>query len=623
MTPKLALRVAIIGGAALALFAIVFFRLWYLQILSGEEFRAEANANRVREIKVQAPRGEIVDRDGRVLVGNRVGLSVKLSPSEIPERPGARDRLYERLSTVVGTPSRRIERRVEEGFAELPFSSATVEQDVDLERVSHILENQEDFPGVTVERVFLRSYPRDELAAHVFGHVGEVNAEQLEEETYQGVEPGDIVGQAGIEAVYDRFLRGENGASRMIVDAHGDFVSEASVVEPEQGNQLRLALDSDVQETGQEVISGSQAAFVVMDVESGEVVGLGSSPSFDPGLFTGGIEDKDYERLVDEDNGAPLTNRAIASVYPTGSTWKLVTATAALEEGILGLSETLVDDGGHTNGQFFSNAGGASYGPLQLPRALQVSSDDFFYQLGDRANSSGDGQAIQKWAARFGFGKPTGIDLPGESGGLVPSPEWRNQLYRESTSEDSPGGEEVVAAQGETDRGWSVGDNINLAIGQGDLQATPLQLAVAYAAVANGGTVVEPHLGLEIQDPEGRPVQQIEPEGVRTLDIDPEYRAAMMDGLYRAANLEGGTSASVFADFPIEIAGKTGTAETAQGDQSWYAAIAPYDDPKYVAVATFEEGGFGAETAAPAVRQILAALFEVEEKPVEGGEARD
>jgi penicillin-binding protein 2 len=598
ITPRLALRVAIIGGAALALFAIVFFRLWYLQILSGEEYRAEANENRVREIKVQAPRGEIVDRNGRTLVENRVGLAVKLAPNEIPEEGTGQRELYGRLSDVLDVSTRQIDRRVDEQLEELPFSSATIEQDVDLPVIQYILENQDQFPGVTVERVFLRSYPHEELAAHLFGTVGEVTEEQLEQDQrYGDVELGDRVGQSGVEYTYDRFLRGENGATRVVVDALGNFQGEAAVEEPVQGKQLRLGVDLDVQEAGQAAISGDEAAFVVMDVQNGEILGMGSSPSFDPNLFSRIIKPSDYERLTDEENGAPLTNRAIQGLYPTGSTWKLITATAALEENLIETGTVLVDDGGHSVGtSFFSNAGGASYGPLAISEAIKVSSDDFFYQLGEQANN---GQEIQNWAAKYGFGKPTGVDLPSELGGLIPTPEWRNDLFEEDL----------------TDRPWSVGDNINFSIGQGDLQATPLQLARAYAAIANGGTLVEPHLGMRVEGADGEPIQELEHDGARKLDIEDEHRSAIMEGLHAAATEEGGTSASVFADFPIEVAGKTGTAEKGEGrpDQSWYAALAPYPSPKYVVVATFEAGGFGAETAAPAVREILAALFEVED----------
>ena len=573
ITPKLAFRVALIGGVALAMFAIVFFRLWYLQVLSGDEYRAQANANRVREITVQAPRGEIVDRNGRVLVENRVGLAVTLSPGEIPPTEAESDELYGRLGRVVGLNAGQVEQRVEEQLEVLPFSAATVDQDVDLAAVQYILEHGEDFPGVTVERVFLRSYPHQEVAAHLFGTVGEVTAEQLEQERYTDVAMGDRVGQSGVEYAYDRYLRGENGATRVVVDALGNYQGEAAVKEPVQGNQLRLSLDLEVQEVGQQVISTDEAAFVAMDVRTGEILGMGSNPSFDPNIFSRIIKPSDYERLSDEDNGAPLANRATQGLYPTGSTFKLITATAALEEGLITPTDIITDNGSLTvGGVTFQNAGGAAYGSIALSEALKVSSDVFFYTLGVDANNTGDGHAIQDWARRLGLGQPTGVDVPGELGGLVPSPEWRDRLYEKEL----------------TDRPWSVGDNVNLSVGQGDLQATPLQMAVAYAALANGGSVVEPHLGLRIEDADGRPIQEIQPEEARTLDIEPEHRAAILNGLYRAANEEGGTSADVFSGFPIPVAGKTGTAENTDGtDQSWYVALAPYQNPRYVVAATF------------------------------------
>ncbi len=613
ITPKLALRVAIIGGAALALFAIVFFRLWYLQVLSGDEYRAEANANRVREITVQAPRGEIVDREGRVMVENRVGLAVKLNPAEIPEDPAARDALYRRLSEAVSVSAREVEQRVDEQLELEPFSSPTVEQDVDLSVVQYVLEHQDDFPGVTVERVFLRSYPNDEVAAHLFGTVGEVTGEQLDQQRYADVESGDRVGQSGVEYAYDRYLRGENGATRVVVDALGNYQGEAAVKEPVQGNQLRLSIDFDVQEAGQAAIASDEAAFVAMNVRTGELIGMGSNPSYDPNIFSRIIKPSDYERLSDEDNGAPLANRATQGLYPTGSTFKLITATAALEEGLITPTDIITDNGSLTSGGVtFQNAGGAVYGSISLSEALKVSSDVFFYTLGQEANNTGDGLAIQEWARRLGLGQPTGVDVPGELGGLVPSPDWRNRLFDQAQTPDSPGGKEIVAGA-ETDRPWSEGDNINLSVGQGDLQATPLQMAVAYATIANGGDVVEPHVGLRIEDSAGRPIQELAPEVTETVDVDPEFRSVILEGLHRAANEPGGTSADVFTGFPIEIAGKTGTAENTDGtDQSWYVALAPYDDPRYVVAATFEDGGFGAETAAPAVREILAALYGVE-----------
>ena len=608
LTPQLALRIAIIGGIALVAFAVIFFRLWYLQVLSGDKYERVARDNQVREIKVQAPRGEIVDREGRVLVENRTGLAVKITPDKLPEDEAERQDLYRGLGRVLGLRSRRIERNVDRQLDALPFSTAIVKSDVPDEVVAYLLERGDEFPGVTVERQFLRRYPHSEIGAHLFGFVSEVNQEQLEDQRYRGVALGDRVGQAGIEYQYDRFLRGRNGATRLQVDARGRLRKNLAVKQPKQGRQLRLSLDLDVQEAGQVALAGGtgKGAFVVMDVKSGEVLGLGSQPSFDPNIFSKVIKQSDYDRLTDEDNGAPLTNRAIQGGYPTGSTFKLITSVAALEGGVITPDTVLFDGGSLTvGGVTFNNAGGAVHGALALRQALTVSSDVFFYQLGQRANPTGDQTPlVQSWGRKLGLGRRTGIDLPNELPGLMPTPRWRNRLYDQKL----------------TDRPWSVGDNINLAVGQGDLKANPLQLAVAYATVANGGNVVRPHLGQRIEDASGRVLQELEPPTPRKLPIDAAYREAILDGLRGAASEPGGTSTSVFAGFPVPIAGKTGTAEKGLGraDQSWYVALAPYPDFQYVVAVTDEAGGFGADTAAPMARDILATLLNV--KDDEGGE---
>jgi penicillin-binding protein 2 len=600
ITPQLAFRVAVIGGLALIMFAIIFFRLWYLQILSGDKYLADANNNRVREIKVEAPRGEILDRDGRVLVDNRVGLAVKVRPDEIPAPGPGRNALYERLAKALRMKPDNVRKTVESQFKAQPFVSATVKQDVEFPAVSYLAEHARDFAGVEPEAVFLREYPHHEIGAHLFGTVGEVTKKQLKDARYRGVALGDRVGQSGVEYSYDRFLRGENGKQRVQVNALGVKTRDLRETESRQGRNLRLGIDLDVQEAGQAALGTSRGAFVVMNAKTGEVIALGSSPSFDPNIFAKIIRPRDYKRLSAEENGKPLFDRAIQGGYPTGSTFKLVTAVAALQGGLITPDTPLFDGGSLTvGGVTFNNAGGAAHGSLALRQALTVSSDVFFYRLGLLAANRGNGELIQDWAHRLGIGRLTGIDLPAEGQGLVPTPAWRNKLYREKL----------------TDRPWSVGDNINLAIGQGDLSVTPLQLAVAYATVANGGYVVRPHLGQRIEDADGRVLQEFETPTRRKVDLNPTNRQAIMDGLYGAANLPGGTSTAVFSGFKIPVAGKTGTAEKGLGraDQSWYAAITYPDDPQYVVVATDEAGGFGAERAAPMVRQIIAALYDAKD----------
>jgi penicillin-binding protein 2 len=605
-TSQFAVRVAVLSGIALVMFSIIFFRLWYLQVLSGDNYLAEAQNNRIREIQVQAPRGEILDRDGKVLVDNRTALALQVQAEELPPERELRERVLRRVAELAGMSLSDVRKEIREQTKELPASPVTLKRDVDYPLVYYMRENQADLPGVSVERVFVRHYGQGTLGAHMFGYVSEVSAEQLEEPRYQDLIPGDTVGQTGLEYEYDHLLRGQNGATRVQVDATGTPQGQAlSSEEPVAGNNLRTTIDTDVQAAGEAALSafgGLPGAFVAMDVQDGEILGLGSYPTFDPAIFTRpSLPPAVYKRLSSEDTGAPLSNRAIQGLYPTGSTFKLITAVAGLEEGLI-TPETPVDDPGQitVGGITFKNAGDAVNGTITLPTALQVSSDVYFYKLGLEADDE-EGLPIQSWAENLGLGSATGIDLPAEGEGLIPTPEWRNQLYE----------------QGDTDRPWSVGDSINLSVGQGDLQANPLQMAVAYAAVGNGGSIVRPHLAQMIEDPAGRVVQEFDPAPRGSVPIQERNRRAILDGLYSAAMEPGGTSYPVFGGFPVDIAGKTGTAERGlyEEDQSWYVALAPYPDPEIVVAVTIEEGGFGADAAAPAASQILGAYFDKPNAP--------
>jgi penicillin-binding protein 2 len=597
-----ALRVAILGGLALAMFAVIFFRLWYLQVLSGDRYLAEANDNRTREIRVGAPRGEILDRHGKVLVGNRTSLALQVDPQDMPADDGERRAQLARLADLANLSLRRVRRTMQEELRLDPNSPVTLDRDVPSELVFYLQENQARFPGAEVERVFVRRYPQGTLAAHLFGYTGEVSAEELKQARYRSLEPGDVIGKDGVEYTYDRFLRGKAGATRLQVDSLGRPKGELSVVDPVPGESLRLSLDSELQAAGEAALSstGLRGAFVAMKVDNGEILAMGSSPSFDPAFFTKPFTTAEYQALVGDDELAgPLFNRAIAGAYPTGSTFKLITSVAALESGNVTPDEIIVDDGAFTLGGIsFQNAGGAVFGSISMQYALQVSSDVFYYTLGDRMNGS---LALQRWARKLGIGEPTGIDLPLDSGGLLPTPAWRNELFR----------------KGLTDRPWSAGDNVNLSVGQGDLQASPLQMAVAYAAVGNGGRIVRPHLGLQVEDTIGRIVQEVDPAPSSKIALDPGHRQVIMDGLHDAAQSPGGTSYNVFGGFPVPVAGKTGTAERPPyGDQSWYVVMAPYPDPQIVVAVTFEQGGFGADTAAPAAATILSEYYDKQAEPV-------
>lgn len=601
----ISLRIAVIGGVGVALFAILFFRLWSLQIVTGDRYLAEANDNRTREVRVRAPRGRILDRDGKVLVDNRTSMALQLDPIEIPEDAAERRELFARIGRVLGREPKWVRARYRDELeGNPPGSPITLVQDVDDDVVYYLQEHQAEYPEVQVNRVFVRRYPQEIRAAHVLGSVGEVTAEELETEAGRDLQAGDTLGKAGIEQTYDSTLRGKAGTTRIQVDSMGRIKGQLPSVLPEPGDSIRLTLDDELQAAGEAALlsRGLPGAFVALDVNNGEVLGLGSNPTFDPSIFTRPLSQKEADRLWDEDQGAPMFNRAIAGAYPVGSVYKPITAIAGLEAGVITPS-TVVQDAGKVviADQTFTNAGSEAHGPVDLRRSLEVSSDVYYYLLGQQLNA---GDKLQHWSHQFGIGRPTGIDLPGEAEGLLPSPEWRNELY----------------AEGQTDRGWVVGDNIQLAIGQGDLQADPLQMAVAYAALGNGGNVVKPHLLYQVEDAAGRVLSEAEPEIERTIDIKPEMRDAIMEGLHDAAQAPGGTSYKVFGGFPVKIAGKTGTAERPpHGDQAWYVALAPYPNPEIAVATTVEQGGFGADTAAPLALAILSSYFHKEAKQVSGG----
>ncbi|HET6547047.1 MAG TPA: penicillin-binding transpeptidase domain-containing protein, partial [Solirubrobacter sp.] len=433
---------------------------------------------------------------------------------------------------------------------------------------------------------------------------------------------------------------GVDGYSRVVVDAFGsrDEQRKISVVEPQQGQRLKLTLDLDLQKAGdtalKEAIANSEyqtnaGAWVAMDPRDGSILGMGSQPSFDASVFARPFSQKTYETLTSEANGAPLLNRVTESGYPTGSTFKPITALAALESDIVTPNTTIVDTGHLEIGtQEYQNAQEASYGPLQISDALKVSSDIFFFQLGAWANDRD--RAIQRWAKKLGFGRKTGIDLPGETPGLVPDAAWRNAEYKKylacvEKNHLDAGTTPALYACGGVDKIWTQGDNINLAVGQGDLQATPLQLAVAYAAIANDGTIVRPHLGKAIEDGNGVTLQDLRFKAKRKIHLDERDRGVVLDGLRRAANEDGGTSADVFKgwDGPT-VYGKTGTAERGLSpDQAWYACFVKDSGRPIVVVVTIEKGGFGASTAAPAARLILSKWFDTGDREFRAGTSVD
>jgi penicillin-binding protein 2 len=710
MSPQLAKRVAIIGGFAFVLFAALFFRLWFLQVLSGEDYVSQAAQNRVRKIRIEAPRGDIVDRNGKTLVKTRQAAVVQVLPNLLPEAErdlatayGARvsaserarlaagerlkeferrtrkvkkldraqrhqrralsraakraravpvppipadptvRRLYKQLGRVLDTRPRTIHRRVIQQVAQTPYAAVTVKTDVGSAAFNYLKERQAQFPGVKPEIQYLRDYPYNELGAQLFGTLREISPDELKLKRYKGVKAGERIGKDGVEETYDHYLRGTDGYYRQVVDALGrpcDDPVKCPVqrVKPRQGQQVRLTIDLSLQRAAQQAvargvaaasINGSQAgAFVAMDPTNGDVLALGSVPSFDANLFAKPISQEKYDELNSEDAGKPLLNRAIAGVYPTGSTFKLITATAALESGTISPTDVITDPGYFKLGpQKFVNARNAVFGTINIVKALEVSSDVFFYTLGSDMYGQA-GQVLQSWARKLGLGHRTGIDLPGEFPGLVPDRDWRDSGFKDYEKCRKKYGlgyqsQEALFKCGGIDRPYSQGDNVNLAVGQGDLQATPLQMAVAYSTLANGGRVVEPHLGEDIEDGHGRTLQRIKTSTRRKLDISDSTQSSILEGLRLAASAPDGTSADVFKGFPYPVYGKTGTAERGiNPDQSWYVAYVPHRTKPIVVAVTIESGGFGAETAAPAARLILSNWFHLGDRTFHAGSSQ-
>ena len=443
--PQLALRVAVLGGIALVMFGIIFFRLWYLQVLTGEQYVRQANVNRLRPLSIPAPRGQIFDREGQPIVSSRITNAVQITPSALPAGAAAKRELYRRLGRLLEMSARHIEDLVAQDSKAVPYAPVTIKTAAGPAVLTVLAARQNDFPGVSQEPVSIRAYPDGRLAAHVLGHVGRVSQEELKTPAFRGLPPDTIVGQEGVEFYYDRYLRGKPGARWVEVNAEGQAVPAARLraTPPTAGYSLKLTLDLGLQHEGEAALQqgiglanadGNPApagAFVALDPRNGEVLAMGSYPNFDPNLFARQLTEDEYEHLLGLNHGqpvepAPLQNRAVSAGYPTGSTFKPITAMAALEAGVLDPNASLGAGACiHVSTEQFCNAGHADYGGLDLVNALRVSSDTYFFEVGEMANSHGN--IIQQKAHELGIGEKTGIDLPEELTGTVPDPRWRAQ----------------------------------------------------------------------------------------------------------------------------------------------------------------------------------------------------
>ena len=625
MTPQIALRLGILGAVVLFAFAVLFFRLWALQVLAGERYLAAAQNNQLRSLRIEAPRGKILDHRGRTIVGNQLAHVVRVWPASLPRR--SRPRVFRHLGRVLGVPVAELQQTYDKERRADPLKPVTLAEGVSKDVVVYLKERSREFPGVTIEQTYLRNYPRGSLAAQLLGHVGVVTPDQVESGRYRN---GDHVGQAGIESAYDRYLRGQAGLATLRVDSLGRPLGRPRYSDLYQhGLSVRTTLDVKLQRAaeqalvhGIEVARQNKAwyadggAVVAIDPRNGAVRALASNPTFDPRIYVGRPKPSELKPLLDQRTAAeenfPALNRAIAGLYPPGSTWKPVTALAAMRERLMSAYTPISCTGSmEVDGTTFKNWNPFVDKSMTLPEALAASCDTYFYQLGLEFYDlpAQHGSPLQKWAAAFGFGKPAGLDVGGEEAGLLPTPQWRRKTFTKERYPDT----------WEVDSLWKSGDSVQLAIGQKDLLVTPLQMARFYALIANGGKLVTPHLVSSVEQPGNRgAIKAVFSPPAKNVNVHPAELEAVQRGLFEATHATYGTSSGVFGSFPVPIAGKTGTAEkmvdlgrfSRMLDQSWWCGYGPTEPkPELVVCVVIENGGHGGTAAAPAALKVFESYF--------------
>ena len=672
-------RVVSLAVLIAAVFLILGARLWYLQVLTGQEYNLSAQATQTREIKIPAQRGVIYDRDGEILANNEPGLNVTVVPDEL-----SREKVKE-LAEVVGADANTVLERYDAAlYWGDSYSPILVKEGADHDAVTYVSERTEEFRGVSVNEDWVRSYPQGRLASHVLGYTGAVTQEELDQKTFEGLPNDSVVGKSGVEFYYEALLRGKAGFNKYDVDAYGRIVPEGARVNSlgqfvdakgrpievnpseerpdhvkpsEPGKNLTLTLDLDLQRVveaeldaaiGRARAEGYAArggAVVAMDPRNGEVIALASRPNFDPQLFVGGIsgteELRTFQYLNTEEANYPFNNRAIVGGQPGASTFKIFTGLAGMAAGVIDAytivnDNTAMDDDGcwrpssvsvspcyrswRQNSPNYEYLG--NHGPQNFSEAIADSNDIFFYQVADWIwNSTRDKDWLPHYYERWGFGRLTGIDLSGETAGRLPTEAGERELYKALHG---------TAAEAF----WSVGDWINVSIGQGDLQVSPIQMARAYSALYNGGTLVTPHVGKVVEDQNGKVVEEISPAPAGQVQTNRYQIDTVIQGL-RGVTAKEGTAETIFEGSELPTIGKSGTGELPTGDfVNWFAGWTEGQEEPLVVVTMIEGGGAfqeGSEmTAGPAVRHILEAYYGVEQssedphptdtKPIEQGD---
>lgn len=602
----------LVGFAAVigAIFAALLARLWSMQLVSSDEYTKEAESNRTRTVTTAAPRGRILDRNGAEIVSNRSSLTV------VADADVADDEVeMQLLANLIGMPRQAVYRKVIDS-SEGAQSVRTVATDVSRRVVAYLGEHPAAFSGVSVQQRSQRSYPQGTLAAHVVGYTGTVTAEQLEasgsDDSSVQYKSGDVVGQAGVEAMYESILQGIRGEQTVYVDSNGKILQSSTKIDPQSGSDVVLTIDSSIQKAAEDSLekvltelrqkgkNPAGGSVVCLDCTNGEVLAMASAPTFSPSIFVGGIANSDWEGLTNEASNYPLLNRAISGQYPSASTIKPFTSFAALDNGIATPQSGYVCNGwwtglGEAYGMWCHNHDG--HGGLNLQQGITFSCDVVFYEIGKGFSNSSNKDGMQQKFRQYGFGSATGIDLPSEAVGRVPDAAWKWDYF---------------SSLPDADREWHPGDYCNIAIGQGDILVTCLQIAHAYSSIANRGPVFKPHVLKCVKSNIGNG-SVIDYKVSQTDDISEEddYRDLVERGLEGVIYEESESQAAHWTNLNVKVAGKTGTGEQTSVGRNicWMVAYAPADDPKYVVAANVDGGDWGSTTAMLVARDVLGQIY--------------
>lgn len=605
-------RINATGIFAGTIIGALFMRLWNMQVISSSSYTEQAEKNRTRSISTHAARGRILDRNGAVLVGNRPSLVVLAEQSVLDDEAE-----LQILAALIGIPKAVLRLKIEDSSQGLQ-RGRVIAVDVSRRVISFINAHPSLFGGVSIEARSQRSYPLGSLAGQVLGYTGIITSEQLkasqgnQDEGKITYEPGDVVGQSGIEASYENVLQGIKGEQVVFVDADGNIVNHSSSVEPQSGSDVVLTLDADIQKAAEDSLSstikrlqehGKPDCFggcaIAMDVTNGEIIAMASAPSFSPNMFVGGISSDDWDMLSSKSSHNPLLNRGIGGQYPSASTIKPLSALAALNEGIATPQSSYMCTGYWTG---FGAAFGqycwlhTGHGAMTLQTGITHSCDVVFYEVGKGFFYSSNKDGLQQMFKKWGLGSKSQIDLPGELQGRIPDEAWKREYF---------------ASYPDDAKAWQGGDNTNLAIGQGDLLVTPLQMLCVYAGIANRGSIPQPHLMKSIKSTSNSgSIIDYKCSTRISIDEKDEYMDLIQRGLYGVIYEESQAQASHFTNMKEKVAGKTGTAETShETPTGWFIAYAPYDKPRYVVASVLENSGFGSDGAMYVVRDILGALY--------------